>query len=56
MVFSKEFPNELAVVWRNYLTRNGAKRIYWEHPDLENKDYDNLGELCPINNLMCHGK
>lgn len=56
MIFSKEFPENLALSWRNFLTRTGAKVVYWPIPDLENNDHDNIGELCPMKDILCNGK
>ena len=55
-MFSKEFSFEAATSWRNYLTRNGAKKVYWRHQDPENKDYDRVGDICPMKELLCQGK
>ena len=56
MVFSKEFSYENAALWRDFLTRNGAQKIYWRHQDPNENDYDNIGEMCPIKDLLCQGK
>ena len=56
MVFSKEFEGEIIPAWRSFLARTGAKPVYWQHPDFEKRDYDDVGDLCPVKSILSDGK
>lgn len=56
MVFSSEFGEDISQKWRDYLTRTGAKVVYWKHPELDEYEYDNPGELCPVKDILLEGE